>query len=96
MGNKVTCPECPVYIIINEILAIGLLLILTFFTFIIFLSRKCTCCVHKMSEIDDLISSLETKNMMMIQNHKNERFIENTRLVKVLEDISEAMRPHFF
>ena len=99
MGNKITRTcilDDPISIIVNEILAIGLFLILTFFTLIIYLSKKCTCCTSKMSEIDDLISSLETKNLMMLQNHKNERFTENTRLVKVLEDISETMRPNFF
>ena len=100
MGNKQT-KTCelndPISIIITEILGIGFILIMIFFCILINLSRKCTCnrdtkkIIEKNNEI---LSSLETENLMVIQNNQN----DNSRLLHVLEAIAEniIVRPSCF
>jgi len=87
----------PISIIIGEILGIGFILIMLLICIIIKFSMKCTCSkdIQKLiTKNNDLICSLETENLMITQNNKNDQ----DRLLHVLESIADniIVRPKFF
>ena len=100
MGNRQTrtCElNDPMSIIIGEILGIGFILIMLLFCILINLSRKCRCNkdIQKLiTKNNDVICSLETENLMITQNNKNDQ----DRLLHVLEAIADniIVRPKFF
>ena len=79
MGNRQTrtCElNDPMSIIIGEILGIGFILIMLLFCILINLSRKCRCNkdIQKLiTKNNDVICSLETENLMVTQNNKNDQ-----------------------
>ena len=100
MGNRQT-KTCelndPMSIIIGEILGIGFILIMLLVCILIHLCRKCT--INKdiqklITKNNDVICSLETENLMITQNNKNDQ----DRLLHVLEEIANniIVRPKFF
>ena len=100
MGNRQTrtCElNDPMSIIIGEILGIGFILIMLLFCILINLSRKCRCNkdIQKLiTKNNDVICSLETENLMITQNNKNDQ----DRLLHALEAIADniIVRPNFF
>ena len=100
MGNKQT-KTCElndtISIIIGEILGIGFILIILIVCIIINFSKKCTYNkeIQKMiTKNNEIISSLETENLMITQNNKNDQ----DRLLHVLETIAEniIVKPNWF
>ena len=87
----------PISIIIGEILGIGFILIILLVCIIINFSRKCTYNkdIQKIiTKNNEIISSLETENLMITQNNKNDQ----DRLLHVLETIAEniIVKPNWF
>lgn len=87
----------PISQIINEILIIGFIFIVLFLIVIIQFSRNCPC-VKTIEGTKNIISAMETKSLMVIQNQENDKLSENKRLLKALEAIAEniIVRPTLF
>ena len=91
MGNRQTrtCElNDPMSIIIGEILGIGFILIMLLFCILINLSRKCRCNkdIQKLiTKNNDVICSLETENLMVDKNNKNDQ----DRILHALEAIAD-------